>query len=716
MTSKQSHYFRGSRRLIVMLLVACCLYSLTVTLKSQGRILWYGQLQPLDENMELLPLHWWHHKVDDMTFSTYHNNISGNHSLADAVNETNDNTTQQIDAISVAATSSVSTVATTKYAELPIRSQTVLTFWSRATVSNSHAFIVTRMTDGFHEVVPAVFRRCVDEHSYKVAADNATLTLDRCPVSKSALLHKHPVFDNTTVLVISIDQTALQPSQTKRRPTCKSFVAITYSDQAFQQHIPFLMEHSPKQGIDAQYLQIRSCDGHDCPKNCAVQMERRRSSYPYYWDPEDYLCKSQHPEVLERYRGSSKIQNNSLGGCSCATACFTPEAVDDVPAARVWPWKSAEQRAWFHNDDPTLQERIRNDEKKATKTRQFQENYSSYQPRFDCQHDELSIRPNHTIPLSIYGSFQHHLMFVPEAKLIFCGVPKAGITEWMKFFRFVAGAKDYLAVPHYKRDRNEFFVKSLPIEKATELLLDPSWTKAVIFRDPAERLLSAYLDKVVNNGYTQHHFQINATQDTTDRSILTFEEFVDLVTMLPKFVNGTLVPEPPGHGLHGHTDPHWRPQSMMCGLDYLLPYFDFVGNFRYVSEHSKLLLERVGLWDNYGAKFDSAKDGHSKGSLCTQTVLSRDDAGFNVSRIVHGFNQNGVSGKQLMTHTRNSKLKLNKYYTPDLMSKVRRAFQMDYGIFDELQDRAEKHGSSYVASGASFSIVQTHCSHKHAKI
>jgi len=28
---------------------------------------------------------------------------------------------------------------------------------------------------------------------------------------------------------------------------------------------------------------------------------------------------------------------------------------------------------------------------------------------------------------------------------------------------------------------------------------DPTWTKAVFFRDPAKRLLSAYLDKFVKN-------------------------------------------------------------------------------------------------------------------------------------------------------------------------------------------------------------------------
>ena len=53
---------------------------------------------------------------------------------------------------------------------------------------------------------------------------------------------------------------------------------------------------------------------------------------------------------------------------------------------------------------------------------------------------------------------------------------------------------------------------------------------------------------------------------------------------------------------------------MTCGLDYLLPQFEFVGNFNLISEHTKLLLEKVGLWDDFGAKFYNGRDGNTKGA------------------------------------------------------------------------------------------------------
>lgn len=37
------------------------------------------------------------------------------------------------------------------------------------------------------------------------------------------------------------------------------------------------------------------------------------------------------------------------------------------------------------------------------------------------------------------------------------------------------------------------------------------------------------------------------------------------------------------------------------GLDKFLPYFDFIGDFKHVGEHSEALLRRAGLWDEFGA-------------------------------------------------------------------------------------------------------------------
>jgi hypothetical protein len=136
-------------------------------------------------------------------------------------------------------------------------------------------------------------------------------------------------------------------------------------------------------------------------------------------------------------------------------------------------------------------------------------------------------------------------------------------------------------------------VGSLTKKKVTELLLDPTWTKAVIFREPAERLLSAFLDKVAGK-----------MKDPA----ASFPEWGHNITTISKNKEWP--------ALGGHTDPHWKPQVMTCGLDFLLPHIDFVGNMEHLGEHTKLLLEKVGLWEEYGSKFDDGRGLKNRGGSC----------------------------------------------------------------------------------------------------
>lgn len=54
---------------------------------------------------------------------------------------------------------------------------------------------------------------------------------------------------------------------------------------------------------------------------------------------------------------------------------------------------------------------------------------------------------------------------------------------------------------HFHKDQRKYKMSAMPgmtPEKASSILNDPEWTKAVFLRDPAERLLSCYLDKIVH--------------------------------------------------------------------------------------------------------------------------------------------------------------------------------------------------------------------------
>jgi hypothetical protein len=310
----------------------------------------------------------------------------------------------------------------------------------------------------------------------------------------------------------------------------------------------------------------------------------------------------------------------------------------------------------------------------------------SYAPRYACKTNQQPL----DLPSAIFSEAMHHFLFIPEAKLMFCGVPKVGISEWLKFFRFSWGAGDYLSYPHLKNDRLEFMVQSLSLEKAEELLNDPTWTRAVFFRDPAERLLSAYLDKIVSEGYTQKAFYINQP------TVLSFPEFVSLVSEKDRNCTSP-------RGLHPCTDAHWRPQVLTCGLDYLLPHFDFIGSFDHLSEHTRLLLQRVGLWDDFGATFKDTnnlkKDGRQVKLKCRVPPPVRGE-----KHAPSGFNQQGPSSAAL-GHATGSRNLFDSFYTPELLATVREAYALDYAIWDDMKRRP----ASDVANGSDLQSVQIFC-------
>ena len=170
-------------------------------------------------------------------------------------------------------------------------------------------------------------------------------------------------------------------------------------------------------------------------------------------------------------------------------------------------------------------------------------------------------------------------------------------------------------------------------------------------------------------------FQIGTLQDNP-RKVLLFAEFVHLVTH-----NNTDCDDP--QGLHACTYAHWMPQVMTCGLDNLLPHFDFIGSFDHMPENTKMLLEKVGLWDKYGKVYDDGSNAKERVNICAGTAPVHD-----CNYTTWGFNQhapmpNGVVYK----HATFSKSKFGKYYTPELLAKVQQAYALDYAIWNDLKER-----------------------------
>lgn len=136
-----------------------------------------------------------------------------------------------------------------------------------------------------------------------------------------------------------------------------------------------------------------------------------------------------------------------------------------------------------------------------------------------------------------------------------------------------------------------------PTEIATAMMTSPSWTRAAIFREPKERVLSAFLDKAVKEHYYVQHCCNNISDKKDAKQCMEnekdFKSFLHFVTKYPKEC----------------FDVHWQPQMDKID-DKWFPYIDMIGFQSNLLEDSKTILQSLtstrdpvkgrNAWDRYG--------------------------------------------------------------------------------------------------------------------
>jgi hypothetical protein len=244
--------------------------------------------------------------------------------------------------------------------------------------------------------------------------------------------------------------------------------------------------------------------------------------------------------------------------------------------------------------------------------------------------------------------YSNHLgaapIVVESHKLIFFYVPKVGCTVLKQLFRRMMGYDDWnTKFPHNSRTNGLLYLNQLDIHKATEIMNSPEYTRAIIVRDPKERFLSAYLDKVLHDNAT---YVVGAccksTRDCWEEA-QTFPGFLGLTSKC--------------------MDTHWRPESERMEPKYV-PLINFVGHMEAMEEDAKTLLERIGAWEEYGSS--GWGDGGSESI-------------FRSSSSVHHATSSGAS---------DSWRRLSEYYTPELEEAVEEKYAADYEVSEyHLQKR-----------------------------
>ena len=252
------------------------------------------------------------------------------------------------------------------------------------------------------------------------------------------------------------------------------------------------------------------------------------------------------------------------------------------------------------------------------------------------QQDDLLVQQGDDIYTS--GPWDASPVVLEEFKLVFFTTAKVGCTVWKMLFRRMMGLPNWKAVNTadnlpWNPVRNGLkYLYNYNRTYASFLMTDPEWTRAIIVRDPKERLLSAYLDKGKNFPYIKRRC-CRSSGNCTAQASQSLQGFFELIQTC--------------------NDSHWSPQYLRMEAKYW-PYINFVGHMDTVAEDSETLLKRIGAWERFG-KTGWGKNGNSS---------------------AFGTTAGDSSGRK---HATNAKDKLLTYFTtPEFERQVEQHYRGDY--------------------------------------
>ena len=208
----------------------------------------------------------------------------------------------------------------------------------------------------------------------------------------------------------------------------------------------------------------------------------------------------------------------------------------------------------------------------------------------------------------------------PIHKIIFFRMPKVQSSNIYRLYDRLVGHTDIINDENghiwmHERfrendpNRERISFKDLDKDMCNRIMNDPSYRKVVFFRDPVDRVLSCYLDKFKRLHYSTFFGQ--------KRGTTTFSELMSYID-----TDG-----PPPYGVGPGVNYHYQAQVLTSNLFKFLPLFDFIGWGN--TAHTKLMLEKYGLWDDFGNKtwphgFMKSGDNHPTGSKDKKTKYLND--------------------------------------------------------------------------------------------
>lgn len=259
----------------------------------------------------------------------------------------------------------------------------------------------------------------------------------------------------------------------------------------------------------------------------------------------------------------------------------------------------------------------------------------------------------------------NRFVVIPEYKLLFCYVEKVGCSMFNDIFRFLRAVHPDVSTKEKAFQRREMWYRNTPghhnltVSDVETLHTDPGWTKAVFFRDPASRFLSAFRSKCmepIENHGRRCRQMFRLWKRPLDN--FTFDDALDAVAADPDIVQ--------------HQDPHSMVHANLCGgLQNTLPRYSYVRQLKESTATDTIgtLLLNVGVPEHI---IHGITDCFVRRKNCTMPQSLA--PGFPLYRYKRkhahntGSNHNGVL--------------LNSYKTDERLKIIQKAYQVDYDLFN----------------------------------
>lgn len=250
-------------------------------------------------------------------------------------------------------------------------------------------------------------------------------------------------------------------------------------------------------------------------------------------------------------------------------------------------------------------------------------------------------------------------IIIPEKKLLFCYVEKVGCSMFNHLFRMLRLSLPDISEEEAEYQANFTWYRNTPWHHGTDktqlenMLVDPEWTKAVFYRDPVTRFLSAFRSKCERG------------RDSTPNCKRAFgDRHASFDHVLNQVKNGTLP-----------LDPHFTPASEFCGgLGATLDYYDVVHELKAETapSHVDALLRKIGVEPVLAQ------------SLVDNVVRTRGMSYANeTEQLAARLNVSvGIGKTQSEVHNTESNDRLCDYFnTSEKLSLIQSLFRVDYETF-----------------------------------